>query len=87
VGGLESAPAVIGQEAGYTLDRSPVHHRATQRQMTQTTTLTLKDNLESPINLTCMILDGGRKPEYPERTHAYTGRNMQTPHRKVPAGS
>ena len=21
-----------------------------------------------------MILDGGRKPEYPERTHAYTGK-------------
>jgi len=25
----EPIPAVIGQEAGYTLDRSPVHHRAT----------------------------------------------------------
>jgi len=21
-----------------------------------------------------MFLDGGRKPDYPERTHAYTGR-------------
>jgi len=30
--------------------------------------------LETPINLTCMFLDGGRKPEYPEITHAYTGR-------------
>jgi len=27
----------------------------------------------SPINLTCMFLDSGRKPEYPERTHTYTG--------------
>ena len=42
--------------------------------------------LESPINLTCMFLDSGRKPEYPERTHTY-GENMQTPHRKAPARS
>ena len=40
-------------------------------------TFTPKDNLESPINLTCMFLDGGRKPEYPERTHAYTGRTYK----------
>ena len=40
-------PAVTCREAGYTLDWSPVHHRATQRHIT-------------------------RKPEYPERTHAYT---------------
>jgi len=37
-GGLEPIPAVIGREAGYTLDRSPVHHRDTQRQTTQTAT-------------------------------------------------
>ena len=70
-----SVPAVIGQEAGYTLDRSPVHHWATQRQMRQATTHTLtRKILDTPINLTCMFLDGGRKPEYPERTHSYTGR-------------
>ena len=34
----------------------------------------LRTILESPINLTCMFLDGGRKPEYPEKTHPYTGR-------------
>ena len=74
-GGLESIPAVIGREAGYTLDRSPVHHRDTQP---HTLTLTPKDNfLETPINLTCMFLDSGRKPEYPERTHAYTGRTCK----------
>jgi len=28
-GGLEPIPAIIGRKAGYTLDRSPVHHRAT----------------------------------------------------------
>ena len=45
VGGLEPIPAVIGREAGYTLDRSPVHHRATQRQTTtDTLTLTPLDN-------------------------------------------
>jgi len=27
-GGLEPGTAVSGREAGYTLDRSPVHHRA-----------------------------------------------------------
>ena len=37
----------------------------------------LRTILESPIKLTCMFLDGGRKPEYP---------NMQTPHRKAPVG-
>ena len=34
------------------------------------TLIVLGTILESPINLTCMFLDGGRKPEYPERTHA-----------------
>ena len=37
----------------------------------------LRTILESPINLTCMFLDSGRKPEYPERTHAYTGRTCE----------
>uniref|UniRef100_A0A8C5ED04 C1q domain-containing protein n=1 Tax=Gouania willdenowi TaxID=441366 RepID=A0A8C5ED04_GOUWI len=30
-------------------------------------------NLETPINLTVMFLDCGRKPEYPEETHAARG--------------
>jgi len=33
-------------------------------------THTPRVNLVSPVNLTCMFLDGGRKPD---RTHAYTG--------------
>ncbi|AWP03610.1 putative Krueppel-like factor 6 [Scophthalmus maximus] len=33
-----------------------------------------------------MSLDCGRKMENLERTHAYTGRNMQTPHRKALVG-
>ena len=32
--GLEPIPAVIGQEEGYTLDRSPVHQRATPNILT-----------------------------------------------------
>ena len=37
----------------------------------------LRTIFDSPINLTCMFLDGGRKLEYPERTHAYTGRTCE----------
>jgi len=32
--------------------------------------------LETPFNLTCMLSDGGRKPEN-RRTHAYTGRTCK----------
>ena len=49
-------PAVIGREAGYTLDRLPFHHRPHRdKRDTQPSTLTLtpRDNLESPVNLTC----------------------------------
>jgi len=49
-------------------------HRDTRDKQPSSLTLTAKDTLESPINLTCMFLDGGRKPEYPERTHAYPER-------------
>jgi len=37
----------------------------------------LRTFLETPVNLTCMFLDGGRKPEYLERTQAYTGRTSK----------
>ena len=33
-------------------------------------TITPVGNLESPVNLICMSLDRGRKPEYPGKTHA-----------------
>jgi len=50
--------------------------------MRQTTThmLTLRgcrNNLETSINITCMFLDGGRKPEYPERAQAHMGRTCK----------
>jgi len=64
--------------------RGGVHPRqvASPSQTRQTTThmltLTPKDNLvEKPSNLTCLFLDGWRKLEYPERTHAYTGRTCK----------
>lgn len=44
------------QDAGYTLDRSPVYHKATQKHRQP---FTHKDNLEQPISLStkCMSLD------------------------------
>jgi len=64
-------PIAAATETGYTLDKSPVHHRASM------VTLTPVDNLESPIDLIGMFLDGGRKPEYPERTQTNTGRTYK----------
>jgi len=40
-------------------------------------TFTPRVNLKSPIKLTCMLLDYGRKPEYLERTLTYTGRTCK----------
>jgi len=84
---FQPIPAVIGRKVGYTLDRLPVHHRATQRQTRHTIhahTLSLtKEDLVSPINLTCMFLDGGGKPEYLEATHTYTGRTYKL-HTEMP---
>ncbi len=51
-----------------------------------TLTFTPTGNLESPINLTCMSLDCGRKPEYPEKTHAEHANSTQKGPR-WPAGS
>ena len=42
-------------------------------------------NLETPINLTCISLDCGWKPEYLERNRTCMVENMRTPHRKAPA--
>ncbi|MEQ2282823.1 hypothetical protein AMECASPLE_004769 [Ameca splendens] len=48
---------------------------------TQTTMHTFihtpKGNLERPIDLTCMSLDCGRKPEYPVRIHSCMGRTCK----------
>lgn len=39
------------------------------------------DSFELPVDLICVYLGCGRKPEYPEETRM---ENMQTPHRKEP---
>ncbi|KAK3535867.1 hypothetical protein QTP70_021162, partial [Hemibagrus guttatus] len=38
------------------------------------------DNLEMPINLQCMSLDRGRKPEYPEETPEAQGEHANSTH-------
>lgn len=52
-GGLESVPAVTGQEVGYMLDRWPVYQRADIQKGSQPFSLTFTPagNLDSPINL------------------------------------
>ncbi|MEQ2293367.1 hypothetical protein AMECASPLE_032608 [Ameca splendens] len=52
-------------------------HRHTQDKQPSTHSFTPKGNVEKPINLTVMILDCGRRPEYPERTHACTGKTCK----------
>lgn len=60
----------------------------TGRQSIWPHTLIPMGNLGTPINLS-ESLDCRRKLEFPERTHVNTenAKNMQTPHRKSPAGS
>ena len=61
--------------------RGRVHRDKRDR---QPCTLSPRGNLETQINQTCMFLGGGRKPEYRERTHTYTGRTCRLRHRKSP---
>ncbi|KAK3508390.1 hypothetical protein QTP70_026018, partial [Hemibagrus guttatus] len=81
--------ASLGIKAGYTLDRVPTHRRAHTHTHSLTQSHTT-DNVEMPINLLCMSLDQGRKPEYPEETpeargehtnstYTYGGGGNQTP--------
>ncbi|MEQ2237991.1 hypothetical protein ILYODFUR_028769 [Ilyodon furcidens] len=69
----------------------PGHIASPLQGNSQTTMHTLihtpKGNLELPINLTGMSLDCGRKPEYPVRTHACTGRTCTLHAERPPAGN
>ena len=81
-GGQEPIPDALGWKAGYTLDKSPPHHRAnTDRQTTIHTHIqTLRTISELCANQPVPqvhVFGGGRKPEYPERTHAVTGRTCK----------
>ena len=55
------------------------HHRTNTEAKNHTLTyaFTPANNSQSPFNLTCMFLDGGRKPEYPDRTHTCTARTCK----------
>ena len=66
-------PSALRREAGIHPRWSPAN-RGAHTPFTHTFTPT--GNLESPINLS-MFLDCGRKPEYPVKTHADTGRTCK----------
>lgn len=78
------APSALGHKACRSLsqlllgqgrmDELPVYRRERNSPSYQ------QKILQFWICLTCMFWVGGRKPEYPEWTHA----DLQTPHRKVP---
>ncbi|KAL7877875.1 hypothetical protein SRHO_G00045180 [Serrasalmus rhombeus] len=63
----EPIPAVIGQKAGYILDRSPVHRRADTDSHLQTHTQGQFSMSKWPD---CMSLDCGRKPTQTQGEHA-----------------
>lgn len=64
----------FGQEAGYTIGWPPVNHRAHTFKQPFTLSFKAMENVESEINKTCMFLEGERKLDSLERTHAITGR-------------
>ena len=72
---------VASPSQGHTETNNHTHAHTCSHMLTHAHTcshmLTPKGNLESPVNLTCMFLDGGRKPEYLERSHAYTWRTCK----------
>ncbi|KAK3534223.1 hypothetical protein QTP86_007022 [Hemibagrus guttatus] len=74
-GSLCLSQALLGIKAGYTLDGVPTHRRAHTHSHSHTT-----DKLEMPINLQCMSLDWGRKPEYPEETPKARGEHANSTH-------
>ncbi|XP_061635686.1 formin-binding protein 1-like isoform X3 [Phyllopteryx taeniolatus] len=76
-GVLEPIPAIFGREAGSTLNWLPANRRAHINKQPFALTLTPTGNLESLVNLPCMFLGCGRKPDLPEKTHSGTGRTRK----------
>ncbi|KAK3542796.1 hypothetical protein QTP70_002997 [Hemibagrus guttatus] len=79
MGSLCLSQASLGIKAGYTLDGVPTHRRAHTHSHSLTQSHTT-DNLEMPINLQCMSLDWGRKPEYPEEAPEAWGKHANSTH-------
>lgn len=74
------SPAVFGWEEGYNLDRSPVHHKDTYKEDSQTSISShiTCNSLEKPINLPWMFLVCGRKLENPKKTNTLKGININS---------
>jgi len=72
-------PAVIGREAWFTLDRSPVHHRDTQRQ-TRHTSINAHTHSYAQFQVTGRSRSTWRKATHTQGDHA-------APHRKATAGN
>ncbi|KAK3564662.1 hypothetical protein QTP86_024527 [Hemibagrus guttatus] len=70
---LQAADEAPLDGPGYTLDGVYTHSHSLT--LSHTT-----DNLEKPINLQCMSLDRGRKPEYPEETPEARGEHANSTH-------
>ncbi|KAF4087434.1 hypothetical protein AMELA_G00095540 [Ameiurus melas] len=81
-GNLEPIPGSIGRNGGV--------HPASPSQGTITYThpfIHYGQFTNLPINLPCMSLDYGRKPEYPEETPAARGKHANSAHTHGPSGN
>ncbi|KAK3575410.1 hypothetical protein QTP86_026243, partial [Hemibagrus guttatus] len=71
---------VIGHQGRLHPGRSANPSQGTHTHSHSLTQSHTTDNLEMPINLPCMSLDWGRKPEYPEETPEARGEYANSTH-------
>lgn len=79
---MDHVPAFIGREAVYTLGRFPIYCRANTERWTSNHAQIHtygQFTVESPVNLTWMPLDCGRKQTYQERANTTMGRTQKGP--------
>ncbi|KAK2819542.1 hypothetical protein Q7C36_021188 [Tachysurus vachellii] len=80
-GSLCLSQASSGIKAGHTLDGVPTHRRAHTHTLIHSRNHTLRTIFQRcQINLPCMSLDQGRKPEYPEETPEARGEHVNSTH-------